>query len=145
MAINTMVLISSLDLEKCISLSFMLKKKATIWADQFCVTRFIFKSCLCESLFSLNGYTSLQIPSLCYFVDVSGLPIHPVLNSVPYLHIQNRATDQSWLLPSPAARMWHQNDDGTPKLLEGALLPSHFDLFGRMLLLIIRRRIKRRS
>ena len=34
MAINMMVRISSLDLEKCISLSSMLRRKATIWASQ---------------------------------------------------------------------------------------------------------------
>ena len=37
----------------------------------------ILKFYLCELLFSLNGCTSLQIPLLCYFVDVGGPPIHP--------------------------------------------------------------------
>ena len=47
----------------------------------------------------------------------------PVLNPFMWLCIQKHATDQSWLLPSPAVRMWHQKDDGTPMLPEGVLDP----------------------
>ena len=42
-----------------------------------------------------------------------------VLNVVPCLHIQKRATDKSWLLPGPAIQMWHENDDGIAKLAKG--------------------------
>ena len=76
------VLISSSDLEKCISLSSMLRRKATIWVGQSCITMFIFRFCLSDSVFVLNGCTSLQTPSLCYFVDVGGLLIHPCPKSL---------------------------------------------------------------
>ena len=48
-----------------------------------------------------------------------------VLNGIPYFCIQRLATDQSWLPPGLAVRMWREKVDGTPKLLEGvpALLP----------------------
>ena len=42
-----------------------------------------------------------------------------VLNPSSSLLVQKCATDQSWLLPSPAVRMWRQRDDGTPMLPEG--------------------------
>ena len=48
-----------------------------------------------------------------------------VLNPCSSLLVQKRATDQSWLPPGLAVRMWRQNDDGTPMLPEGvpALVP----------------------
>ena len=46
-----------------------------------------------------------------------------VLNPCSSLLVQKRATDQSWLLPGPAVRIWRQNDDGTPMLLEGVPAP----------------------
>ena len=42
-----------------------------------------------------------------------------VLNPCSSLLVQKCATDQSWLPPGPAVRMWRQRDDGTPMLLEG--------------------------
>ena len=46
-----------------------------------------------------------------------------VLNPCSFLLVQKRATDQSWLPPSPAVRMWRQNDDGTPMLPEDVPAP----------------------
>ena len=43
----------------------------------------------------------------------------PILNPFSWLRIQKRATNQSWLPPGPAVRMWCQKDDGTLMLLEG--------------------------
>ena len=49
---NTTVLISLLDLAKCISSNSMLKKLATIWAGQLCGTRFVLKLCIFEAVIS---------------------------------------------------------------------------------------------
>ena len=49
---NTTVLISLLDLAKCISSNSMLKKMATIWTGQLCGTRFVFKLCIFEAVIS---------------------------------------------------------------------------------------------
>ena len=46
-----------------------------------------------------------------------------VLNPYSYPPVQKRATNQSWLPPDPAVRMWRQNDDGTPMLPKGVLAP----------------------
>ena len=46
-----------------------------------------------------------------------------VLNPCSSPLVQKRATDQSWLRPGPAVRMWRQNDDGTPMLPEGVPAP----------------------
>ena len=46
-----------------------------------------------------------------------------VLNSYSSLLVQKCATDQSWLPPGPAVRMWSQNDDGTPMLPDGVPAP----------------------
>ena len=46
-----------------------------------------------------------------------------VLNGIPYFCIQKGATDQSWLPPRPAVRMWREKADGTPKLPEGVPAP----------------------
>ena len=51
-AMNTTVLISLLDLEKCISSNSMLKKMATIWGGQLCGTRFVLKLCIFEAVIS---------------------------------------------------------------------------------------------
>ena len=55
---------------------FYVGRKATIWAGHSCVTRFVLKYCTSPFVLSLNGSTSLRIPSLCHFVDVGGPPIH---------------------------------------------------------------------
>ena len=46
------VLISLLNLEKYISSNSMLKKMATIWTGQLCVTRFVLKLCIFEAVIS---------------------------------------------------------------------------------------------
>ena len=112
------VLISSSDLEKCISLSSMLKRKATIWVGQSCITRFVLKFCPSESVFSLNGSISLQIPLLCYFVNVGGLPIHPCPKSLLMSSYPEVCYQSILAAPGPTVRMWCQNDDGTSMLLE---------------------------
>nr|PNR58557.1 hypothetical protein PHYPA_005552 [Physcomitrium patens] len=40
----------------------------------------------------------------------------------PVMRYKKRATDQSWLPPGPAVKMWRANDDGTPKLPTGVPL-----------------------
>ena len=52
MAINTTMLISLLDLEKCFSSNPMLKKMVSIWVGQLCVTRFVLKLCIFEAFIS---------------------------------------------------------------------------------------------
>ena len=47
----------------------------------------------------------------------------PVLNGIPYFCIQKRATNQSWLPPGPAVRMWREKANGTSKLPEDVLAP----------------------
>ena len=42
-----------------------------------------------------------------------------VLNPCSSLLVQKRATNQSWLPPGLAIRMWRQRDDGTPMLPKG--------------------------
>ena len=44
-----------------------------------------------------------------------------VQNGIHYFCIQKRATNQSWLPPGRAVRMWREKVDGTPKLPEGVL------------------------
>ena len=46
-----------------------------------------------------------------------------VLNPCSSPLVQKRATNQSWLPPGPAVRMWRQNDDDTPMLPEGVPAP----------------------
>ena len=46
------VLISLLDLAKCIFSNSMLNKMATIWAGQLCGTRFVLKLCIFEAVIS---------------------------------------------------------------------------------------------
>ena len=46
-----------------------------------------------------------------------------VLNPCLSPLVQKHATDQSWLPPGPAVRMWCQNDDGTTMLPEGVPTP----------------------
>ena len=69
----------------------------------------------------------------------------PVLNGIPYFCIPKRATDLSWLLPGPAVQMGLEKVDGTPKLLEGVPAPVPLRLYGETLLLIIQRRISKKS
>lgn len=66
----------------------------------------------------LCNSSSTYVPLL---FRVGGPPIHRFLTA--YLQLQKRATDQSWLPPSPAIRMWRQNDDGTPNLPLGVPPP----------------------
>lgn len=62
--------------------------------------------------------------SLCACFTIHGLQssirrLTSVVNAHASPRLQKRATDQSWLPPGPAVRMWRANDDGTPKLPQG--------------------------
>ena len=63
MAINMIVRISSLDMGRCISLSSMLRRKATIWAGQSCVIRSILNFCPSPSVLSCRSTKTQVNPS----------------------------------------------------------------------------------
>ena len=64
MAINTMVQINSLDSEKCISFSSMLKRIAMLWVGQSYIIRFVFIFWLCKLFnFFVRLYFSLKSSS----------------------------------------------------------------------------------
>ena len=119
---NMTVLISLLDLEKCIFSNSMLKKMATIWASQLYVTRFVLKLCIFEAFISFYGCISRQTHLVGFLLWITAVRrYNPLLNGIPYFCIQKRATNQSWVLLSPVVRMWHEKADGTPKLSKDVL------------------------
>ena len=95
---------------------------ATIWAGQLYITRFVLKLCIFKFFISCKFCISLQTHLVGLLLWMSAVCRYiSILNDVPYFCIQKRAIEQSWPPFSLAVRMWHENDDGTPKLPEDIL------------------------
>ena len=77
---------------------------------------------LCISIYSFFEWKYMPLDFIALWMSAVRRYVC-VLNPYSSFLVQKRATDQSWLPPGLAVRMWRQNNDGTPMLPEGVPAP----------------------